>query len=36
MTEMNKNSSQPVQNDTSAGKDKVRSTELARACNLRP
>ena len=30
MTEMNKNSSQPVQNDTSAGKDKVRSTELAR------
>ena len=30
MTEMNKNSSQPVQNDTSADKDKVRSTELAR------
>lgn len=30
MTEMNKNSSQPVQNDISAGKDKVRSTELAR------
>lgn len=30
MTEMNKNSSQPVQNDTSADKDKMRSTELAR------
>ena len=30
MTEMNKNSSQPVQNDASAGRDKMHSSELAK------
>lgn len=30
MTEMNKNSSLPVQNDASAGSDKTRSTQLAK------
>ena len=30
MTEMNKNSSQPVQNDASASRDKMHSSELAK------